>query len=396
MKTRHRLIATQQASDVRMERNLTTNTHSQVAGDEPERFRVMGADEWRQPAPPMRWDVAGVWPEGSHGPIAGAKKSMKTYTTMDLALSLAAGVPFLGHFPVPSAKPVLYLLGEGGRTPGRRRFERIAEAKGVNAAELVGDGMLSYIYDAAPVDSDTFLDPVRRHMYDYQPGLVVLDSLYAFHPPLDNVGNLYERGAMLARLGQEFEGVSLVLNDHFNKSSPAGLDLDSIAQSGMAAWANSWALLAHREDPRVDDGEFRLSVQFGGREWGGSQYNVDWCVGRFDPETGMHDGSLTVSVLPATWDRGRATGSSVDYEARIEDYLREHPYESNRTEVLAGAKGKEAPLRDALDRLIASSQVGEKSVPGVVGEDGKKRSKRVLGMQKLSLSAATSRPEGQE
>lgn len=361
-----------------------------VLNDETSRFAVMSAQEWRTPAPAMRWLVQGVWPDASHGPIAGAKKSLKTYSSMDLALSVASGLPFLGRFAVPQPRPVLYLLGEGGRVPGRRRFERIADSKCVDAAELAGDGMLLYAYDVAPLDSPEFLDFIRRTLDETQPGLVVMDSLYAFHPAIDNVGNLYERGPMLAALGHEFEGCSLALNDHFNKNTPGGLDLDYIAQSGMGAWANSWMLQAHREDPRVDEGEFRLTVQFGGREWGGAQYDVDWTVGRFNPETGTHDGELAVEVRDAAWSTRKS--GAVDYSARVEDCLRENPFALTRSEVLKTASGKEEALRVALDALMEVGRVVERA-DSKVGEDGKTRSRTVLGLDKIRRSGSTSRPD---
>jgi hypothetical protein len=42
----------------------------------------------------------------------------------------------LGHFEVPAPVPVLMMCGEGGRIPYTRRLLRIADAYGVNLADL--------------------------------------------------------------------------------------------------------------------------------------------------------------------------------------------------------------------------------------------------------------------
>src|SRR5690606_23724747 len=69
---------------------------------ERERFRLVFASELAQPVPPMRWLVQGVWPERSYGSLSGAKKTLKIYTGLALALSVATGEPFLGRFDVPA------------------------------------------------------------------------------------------------------------------------------------------------------------------------------------------------------------------------------------------------------------------------------------------------------
>lgn len=61
--------------------------------------------------PPI-WLVRGILTEGAVGFIAGQPKSFKSWAGLDLALSVASGQPFLGHFPVEKPGPVLYIQEE--------------------------------------------------------------------------------------------------------------------------------------------------------------------------------------------------------------------------------------------------------------------------------------------
>jgi hypothetical protein len=61
--------------------------------------------------------------------FAAEDKAGKTWAMLDLACSVAAGVPWLGHFPCPSSGPVLVFLGEGGERAMVRRLAAICTHK---------------------------------------------------------------------------------------------------------------------------------------------------------------------------------------------------------------------------------------------------------------------------
>lgn len=67
--------------------------------------------------------VYGVIGEGDTGMIYGDAASGKTYLAIDLAVSLAAGVPWMGRWEVGEPHKVLYFISEG-----RRRFFRRVQA----------------------------------------------------------------------------------------------------------------------------------------------------------------------------------------------------------------------------------------------------------------------------
>jgi len=267
---------------------------SPTTRDRAPRFPLISPAELAQPVEPVEFLIDGLWPAGSFGPWGGPKKSLKTHCASLAAVAVAGGVPALGRWPVRRARPVIYYGGEGGRDLHARRFQRIAtEVYGLD----LGDLPLYLVTGVGPFDTKEFRHELAEHCEAVEPGLVVLDSLYNYHPAGIEVGNLYDRGRVLSDLSHPLAeaGVALWVLDHFNKNG-AGLDLDRLAQAGMAAWADSWVLLDHRSTPDVAEGRFALRAEVGSRQWGGAGWDIDLDIGRFDLEQGAHASPIKVSV----------------------------------------------------------------------------------------------------
>lgn len=336
-----------------------TAEFDRLRSNQRERFKTVSAADLARPVPAMRWLVQGVWPEGSYGTLAGEKKTLKTYLGLSLALSVASGQPFLGRFAVPEPRPVLMYLGEGGELPTRRRLHALASAMGLDLGALP----LRMVFDSGDITGDDFLHAFRTAVAEQEPGLVIVDPLYAFHPANVEAQNLYDRGAMLAQVQQMApEGCALIIADHFRKTGGRDLDLDSIAQSGMAQWADSWILQNHAAPPRVDEGEFSIGVQFGSRQWGGRQFTVDWSLGTFDEETGEHVGSLGYAVRNADWNvKTGSTGNSGAIESQVLALLTEQPLTLTKSAAETVLKertqrGSNA-VREAWQALVDSGQI---------------------------------------
>jgi len=63
------------------------------------------------------WLVEGLWPADAYGVLAAEDKAGKTWAILDLAVSVAAGRPWLGAYPCPQAGRVLVFLGEATSAP---------------------------------------------------------------------------------------------------------------------------------------------------------------------------------------------------------------------------------------------------------------------------------------
>jgi hypothetical protein len=91
---------------------------------EPEDF-----DTLMDSAKPPLWLVRNIWPQATVGFIAGQPKSWKSWTALDLALSISTGAPFLGHFRVERPGPVLYIQEEDGASLIKLRYGRMQQGK---------------------------------------------------------------------------------------------------------------------------------------------------------------------------------------------------------------------------------------------------------------------------
>lgn len=335
------------------------------AGTAMQRFAPVSARDLAQPVPPMEWLVRGVWPRNSFGPMGGEKKTLKSYNLLSMALAVASGEPLFGEFEVVASGPVVFYVGEGGQAPFQRRLQAIARAYGVNLADLP----LHAVFEVGPLDAPDFTDALKRNLDDLQPELVILDPLYAFHPAGVEAQNLYERGRMLAGLSSLVaDETALVIADHFRKTGSADLDLDSIAQSGMGQWADSWILQKHREKPDLDAGSYQLSVEFGSRQWGGSRWEVDWQLPAFGQlEEGQEAEGVSWEIRRADGgsDRDRRSRSRGSGEKRAEllELVKANPFQFTKNQLIETVGGNKAAVRTVIDNLVETRQLEVRKAP---------------------------------
>lgn len=326
------------------------------ANDSGGRYRLVSARELAEPVEPMRWLVRGIWPERSAGVLAGDKKSMKTWNLQAIALAVAAGRSLFEKFHVASPGPVLYLAGEGGQNTFMNRHQVIA-ARYYIEPETLRELPFGAEFGVGALDNSEFIDAVKRHLDMLQPKLVILDPLYAYHPSDVEVSNLYARGPMLANLrmlvGDE---AALIVGDHFNKTAPDRLDLDNVAQAGVAQWADSWILQRHRDAPNLDDNKFWLEVMTGTRRGGGKHLEVDWTLERDNSDPDV------IAWTGADWEcRPMAVTSpgsrADDTMAAILQVVADHPFELTETGVLHLVGGNRQRGREAFAALKSNGGI---------------------------------------
>lgn len=119
------------------------------------------------------WLVEGVLTEGACGFIAGEPKTWKSWVGYDLALSIATGADFLGHFPVRNPGPVLYIQEEDPPPVLKTRGAKIWNGKTVDKFELDTDGRGLF-----------WLPPAQERKFDpdidgyVQQGVVISDDAW--------------------------------------------------------------------------------------------------------------------------------------------------------------------------------------------------------------------------
>lgn len=102
--------------------------------------------------------VQGILTEGACGFIAGEPKVYKSWVGLDLALSVATGADFLGHFRVQNPGPVLYIQEEDPATTLKNRSAKIWVNKSTDKFELIHDENGAGLYWLPP-EQDKLFDP---------------------------------------------------------------------------------------------------------------------------------------------------------------------------------------------------------------------------------------------
>lgn len=242
-------------------------------------------DPFEVPAP--EWHAVALWARPTHGELAGAEKSLKSYTGLALDVGLAAGLAVFGRFEVPEPQRVLLLVGEGGRGPWLRRFAAVCDAYGVLPADLAE--RVRFTTATASVASVAFMEGVRAELETFGPALVHLDPWYAYAGRKDAPGQVTEVGATLDAVAQlcRDAGASLLINHHYNRGeTPNGLR--QITGAGHAEWVDSWLLIKHRRPPHPGEGRYQLRLDVGSRQWGGDAYDLDFNVSPITGKVAWH------------------------------------------------------------------------------------------------------------
>lgn len=279
-------------------------------------FRVLGPDEWAGPVADPEFLISRVLCRDTFGVNAGPKKSLKTHDNQAIAFAVATGqnLYLSEHFRVPREARALYIVGEGGRDPIQRTLHRMGRAYGLDMTDVRNDPDFPLVvsFGAAPIDSPELRDDLKRMLDRYQPDLVLIESFYNFHPADINAGNLFERGQLIDNfhrfVREQCAGATSLMTDHYRSTaSGKSLDLDNISMAGQAENADSWITRYHRKTANVPEGKFWLQTGFGSRQWGGTEWQIDWNLGPFNHDVGHHVGEITWEVRSAVQKAADAT-----------------------------------------------------------------------------------------
>ncbi|MBF6558573.1 MAG: AAA family ATPase [Acidimicrobiales bacterium] len=245
-------------------------------------------------------------------------------------------------------------------------MKRLARSMGVH----FGDLPIFTSFDVAPIGSPRFMESLERDLDEIKPPVFLLDPLYSFHGAKADSANLHQEGALLNALLRPCaeRGVTLLVANHYNKTG-TGTGLQRITMAGGAEWCDSWILLDHREAPDVASGDFRLKLDIGSRQWGGSTWDLDLHIGRFDEDMGEHDGDVTWGITRAT-SAATAPADDKDADTRhaIVNVLTDRPG-TTKTDVFTLVKGNRERFQRAFDRLadtgmITHDQTGKTTAKG--------------------------------
>jgi RecA-family ATPase len=145
---------------------------------------------------PPGWLVEGLWPADAYGVLAAEDKAGKTWAILDLAVSVAAGQPWLGTFPCPRPGRVLLFLGEGGQRAMVRRLRAICAHKHLAAEALAA--RLRLCFRVPRLTAAGELAAVAEELAANPAALVILDPLYLAVGTAGAGADLYAMGTVLS------------------------------------------------------------------------------------------------------------------------------------------------------------------------------------------------------
>lgn len=119
--------------------------------------------------------VQGVLTEGACGFIAGEPKCYKSWVGLDLALSVATGADFLGHFRIQNPGPVLYIQEEDPAPTLKNRSAKIWVNKSTDKFELVHNEDEAGLYWLPPEQDESFDPNVNAYI---QQGVVLSNEAW--------------------------------------------------------------------------------------------------------------------------------------------------------------------------------------------------------------------------
>lgn len=288
-----------------------------IAGDHPARPRAGGLEvldvsdllDRVETAGPPSWLIEGLWPADAYGVIGAEDKAGKTWATLDLAVSVASGTPWLGHFPSCSG-PVVMFLGEGGMRNFHRRLGAVCESKGIRILDL--QGRLRICLRVPRLREGAELEAVAAELEAHPATLATMDPFYLAAAGARG-SDLYEMGQVLGatqRVCEEAD-TALVLVASWNKTGQ-GSGVERFTGVGPGAWGRVLASAAVDQRSTAPDGAstVRLRWQFRGSEIPDSAFRVRRRVWTKDPQDLLSPMFYEVEVTQADMTREDALAPS--------------------------------------------------------------------------------------
>lgn len=198
--------------------------------------------------------------------FAGPSKSLKTTLLVELAVSLASGLPLLSKFPVTRQRVAL-VSAESGEETLQETASRICRKKGVEFASLSDD--LHWAFRPPQIDEPSHIASLRRFIEHNRIDVLIIDPAYLCMGVGDEAKNQFVMGGVLQNLTalQSDTGVTPFLAAHTNKNIEPGVELglSHIAYAGFGQWARQWILVNRRVAfDAAQPGSHKLFVSYGG------------------------------------------------------------------------------------------------------------------------------------
>ena len=221
--------------------------------DSPDRFGFVSlSDLLGEPEPAQEWLVPGQLPAGGNILVAGSPKSLKTYFSFDLGISLVTGTPFLSRYRVEPVEHVAIIIMEGPRYQAARRLERLCNARGVDPRKLDGRLSVSHRPDLRLSDEQAVVE-LGEHLKRMGTKLLIVDAWqYVATGNSNDADEVTPQLMALSSLRDVVPDLTVLLIHHARKQTADAKDerlTDLIRGSGaFGAWYDCGVALSRKDE----------------------------------------------------------------------------------------------------------------------------------------------------
>lgn len=184
----------------------------------------------------VSWLVEDWLPDKSITFLVSPPESYKTWLLLDLAVSVSAGVPFLGKYQVNSPGPTLIIQQEDSHAGLTDRLALIVEQK-LNALPKIGEDEWTipaipnipiYIHPDRQLrfGNKKVLEEMEHQITTIRPKVILIDPLYSTTDTTDNYMADLANRMMVLKTWRDKYGCSFLIAHHSKKN----LDPDSTAR----------------------------------------------------------------------------------------------------------------------------------------------------------------------
>lgn len=184
----------------------------------------------------VSWLVSDWLPDKSITFLVSPPESYKTWILLDLAVSVATGVPFLGSYAVNEKGPTLIIQQEDSHSGLTDRLALIVEQKLQMKTNLEGDewqvpsmpDIPIYVHPSRQLrfDNKQVLEEMEKQIEILKPKVILIDPLYSTTSSTDNYMSDLANRMMILKTWRDKFGCSFVIAHHSKKN----LDPDSTAR----------------------------------------------------------------------------------------------------------------------------------------------------------------------
>lgn len=264
--------ATEAAAKIKAQPPPSAAARTPAKLHEPPRFEFINASEFANGDYRPNWFIKKVLTRGEPGVIAGPSKSLKTAVTIDMGVSLAAGVPFLNTFDVPHKARVAIISGESGPATLRETALRICAAKGVRLQDLADN--LNFCFTLPTFSDVASMKRLIEDMERIRPEVAVIDPTYLSLGDVE-ASNMFQMGAAFRTVAEFLLsiGSTPLLVHHANRQLKVGdqMELTHLAYTGLEQFARQYIFL-NRMLRYAHDGTHDLWLGIGGSAGHGGQH----------------------------------------------------------------------------------------------------------------------------